>query len=460
MKRKSARQSSSTTEIHAVAALTHTGEARERIVSVLDIGSSKTCCLVAAVDGDAVDAARPGAPLDARVIGSAELRSAGIKAGSVVDLARAEDVVRRVIAKAEASAGREIEQIAIAVSCGRLASANFTVSADVVGERVSAADVDRLFEAGRNFAASDGRTLLHLNALGFGIDESDGVADPRDMLADRLTADLHAVTADVSPLRNLTALIDRAYLDVSRLVATPFASATAAITDEEARLGCLCIDLGAGTTTMAMFAEGHFIHADAIALGAHQITLDIARRLGAPIEEAERLKTLHASLVTAQSDEREMVSYPVVDADEVGLYEVSRRELQEIVRPRIAELLDLVSDRLTRSGMRDFASDQVVLTGGGAALTGLRDFAESRLDMHIRIASPRTIDGLAEDETTPAHTAALGLLRLTAPRPGADPVRTLDANAMAQTSIFAQMGRWLRQSLWDDDRDDARRTGT
>ncbi|MEO0618334.1 MAG: cell division protein FtsA [Pseudomonadota bacterium] len=433
----------------------------EHIVSVLDIGTSKTCCLIVALDGDNSDATSPGTAIAGRVLGYGELRSAGIRAGTVVDLAKAEDVVRRVIAKAEAMADRQIEKIVIAASCGRAASINFTATADILKERVENADVARVFKAGRDFAVRDGRALLHMNGLGFGVDDETGIADPRRMAGKRLAADLHAVTVDETPLKNLTALIDRSYLDVSRLIAAPYAGALAAIADDEARLGCLCVDIGGGTTNLAVFAEGHFIHADALTIGANQITTDIARRLGTPLNEAERLKTLHASLAVAASDAHELISYPVVDADEVGLYEVSRRELRDIIAPRMSEILSLIQDRLRSSGMLEYTSDRLVLTGGGAALTGLQDFAEDQLDMHTRIATPMTLADCPEQLETSAHAVVFGLIRAVAERHGSAGHRAaIDATTTAERSIFGQMGQWLRQSLWDDDRDDTRRTGT
>ncbi|MEL7544244.1 MAG: cell division protein FtsA [Pseudomonadota bacterium] len=433
----------------------------ERIVSVLDIGTSKTCCLIVALDGDNSDAATPGTAVAGRLLGFGELRSAGIRAGTVVDLAKAEDVVRRVIAKAEAMAGRQIEQIVIAASCGRAASLNFTATTDILKERIEDADIARVFKAGRDFAVRDGRTLLHMNGLGFGVDGETGIADPRRMAGKRLAADLHAVTVDETPLKNLTALIDRSYLDVSRLVAAPYAGSLASIADDEARFGCLCLDIGGGMTSLAVFAEGHFIHADALAIGANQITTDIARRLSTPLDEAERLKTLHGSLAVASSDVHELISYPVVDAEEVGLYEVSRRELRDIIEPRMNEILSLVRDRLQASGMLEYTSDRLVITGGGAALTGLQDYAEDHLDMHTRIAAPITLADCPAQLETPAHAVAFGLIRAVAERRSTKGDRPpIDAAATAERTIFGQMGQWLRQSLWDDDRDDTRRTGT
>lgn len=434
----------------------------ERVVAVLDIGTSKVCCMIAALGGNNVGADQPGRPLAARLLGFGELKSSGIKAGVVIDLAKAEAVVRQVIARAEEEAGRQIEDIVIAASCGRISSTNFTARTDVAAGQVSDADIARVYKAGRDFVLNEGRTLLHLGGLGFGLDDNEGIAEPRGMRGHTLSADLHAVTADDLPLRNLTALIDRCHLNVSRLVAAPYAGALASITEEEARLGVLCVDIGGGTTSMAIFAEGHFIHADAFAIGANQITYDLARKLSTPLEEAERLKTLHGNLVAASSDDHELISYPVLDQDEVGLYQVTRTELRELIEPRVTEILGLVRDRLHASGMDVYTSDHLVLTGGGSALAGLQDFAEKTLDMHTRIATPVSFDDVLDTLQTPAYAVTFGLVRAVSQHMSAGVVATTpatDASATVQRSYFGQMGQWLRESLWDDDRE-TRGTGT
>lgn len=432
----------------------------ERIVSVLDIGTSKICCMIAELDGDNAAADVPGAPLVARLLGVGEHRALGIKAGVVIDLGKAEEAVRKAIARAEEMAGLQIDDIVITVSCGRIASANFNASTDVVGPRVSDQDIARVFDAGRKFALGDGRTLLHLNGLGFGLDGNEGIAEPRGMVGAQLSADIHAVTADDLPLRNLTALIDRCYLKVSRLVAAPFAGALSTVTNEEARLGVLCVDIGGGTTSLAVFAEGHFIHADAFAIGGLHITYDIARKLSTPLDEAERLKTLYGNLTVAASDDNELISYPVIDQDEVGLYQITRSELREIISPRIQEILTRVRDRLEASGMAPYTSDQLVLTGGTSALAGLQGFAETTLDMHTRIGLPQTISGTPGTLETPAYSVAFGLVRAVAPSASATATnRAAAASLTGQPSRFGQMGRWLRESFWDDEHE-TRATGT
>jgi cell division protein FtsA len=316
--------------------------ARE-ILSLLDVGTFKTTCLIAA---------RPGW----RILGIGQARSEGIKAGSVADLNRAEETVRAAVGRAEAQAGLRVEEVVVAATCGRIGSAIFRASAGVAGDRVCEADIDRVLAGAEEFVAADGRSLLHLHDLGYRIDGETAVANPLGMGARRLSLDVNAVTADEAPIRNLRLLIERCYLRVAEVFAAPYASALAAMTEEEARLGVTVVDMGGGTTTFASFIDGHFVHADAVAVGGNHLTYDIARTLSTPLADAERIKTLYANLLGAHADEHELVSYPLAGEEQGGLYHTSRFRLRQIVRPRIEEILRLVRDRLQRSAYADAVS--------------------------------------------------------------------------------------------------------
>jgi cell division protein FtsA len=170
----------------------------------------------------------------------------------------------------------------------------------------------RLLAGGRQYAGRDKRTVLHALPMSYRLDDNGGISEPHGMCGERLSVDLHAVTSDEVAMRNIMLCVERCHLGVASLVAAPYASALSVVTPDEAKLGVALIDLGAGTTTLSVFADGHFVHADAIALGGNSVTTDIARALGAPIEHAERLKTLHGSAFATLSDEREIITYPCV----------------------------------------------------------------------------------------------------------------------------------------------------
>jgi len=231
-------------------------------------------------------------------------------------------------------------------------------------------DILRVLAGGRQYAGRDKRTVLHALPTGYRLDDNAGIRDPLGMCGDRLGIDIHTVTADEVAMRNLMLCVERCHLEVTGLVAAPYASALAVITPDEAKLGVACIDFGAGTTTLSVFSDGHFIHTDAIALGGAGITTDIARSLGAPLEHAERLKTLHGSAFATLSDEREIITFPSFGESQRGVMnQISKAQLAVLIRPRVEEILDLMRRRLASCAHASEAAQTIVLTGGGSQLT-------------------------------------------------------------------------------------------
>ena len=363
-----------------------------QIVGLLDIGTSKVACIIAALDPPE----RQGEGRRVRVLGVGHLRSRGLKAGVITDLAEAEATVRAAIAQAERMAHLTLEEVFVSVSCGRLQSSNFSASVDITGGVVRADDIDRLMAGGHAFAEREGRTLIHLNRLGFRVDGAAGSHDPRGMAASRLSADLHTVAADEAPVRNLMLVVERCYLNVRALIATPYASALAATSEEERRLGVTCIDIGGGTATVAAFADGHFIHAATIPVGGHHITLDIAQALQTPLAEAERIKTLYGTMVVAQSDEYEAFSYALAGEEEGARGQATKAQLAGIIRPRVAGILGMVRERLDKAGVTAFAGERVVLTGGASGLSGSASSPPTRWASGARIDAAAVCGAAAE----------------------------------------------------------------
>jgi cell division protein FtsA len=414
-------------------------EARNtEIVGLLDIGTSKVACVIAALDAPE----RPGEPRRVRVLGLGHHRSRGLKAGVIIDLAEAETTVRAAIAQAERMAHQTLEEVFVSVSCGRLQSSNFAATVDVTGGVIRADDIDRLMTGGHAFAEREGRTLIHLNRIGYRVDGVAGAHDPRGLAASRLAADLHTVAADEAPVRNMMLVVERCYLNVRALIATPYASALAATTEEERHLGVTCIDIGGGTATVAAFADGHFIHAATVPVGGHHITLDIAQALQTPLAEAERIKTLYGTMVVAQSDEYEAFSFALAGEDEGARGQATKAQLAGIIRPRVASILGLVRERLDKAGILAFAGERVVLTGGASALVGFGEFAANTLGRPARVASPQSSMGLPQGVSSPAFSTVAGLLAVAASGSGEAPgVRSREALG---GGYFERVGEWLK----------------
>jgi cell division protein FtsA len=408
------------------------GARGQQIFGILDIGTSKVAA--------AVVVAEPG--FEPHIAGLGMQRSKGVKAGVLTDLDQAELAVRAAISQAERAAGLTLDSVSVSVSCGRLKSVHFAAKAEVDSGVVTDDDVERMLDGGRSYAERDGRTLLHMNRLGFLLDGAEGVRDPRGLAARFISAHLHAVTADEAPLRNLLLLIERCHLGCDGLVATPYASALATTTDEERAIGVTCIDFGAGTTSISMFSDGRFVGADIIPVGSQHITFDIAKALQTPLSEAERIKTLYGTLVSAQSDEHESFSYSLAGEEDGGSYQTTKARLTDIIRPRVAQILGLVRERLAQNGASAYAGDKVVLTGGASQLLGCSEFTANELGRPVRLGRPQALTGLPESLSAPQFAAVVGLA-IAASQSGAESISYRDRAGVSR-GYFGRVGSWLK----------------
>lgn len=402
-------------------------------LGLLDVGTSKiaACILVADPNGAA------------RVAGLGMQRSRGVKSGVLTDLDAAEEAVRGTISQAERAAGITLENVVVSLACGRLKSSHFAAKADVPGGHVGDRDIARVMDAGRAYAERDGRALVHLNRLGFRLDGAGGIADARGLAARQIAADLHAVTVDEAPLRNLLMLVERCYLGCAGLITTPYASALAVTTPEERELGVTCIDLGAGTATIALFSEGQFIGADAVPVGSQHITFDIARALQTPLGEAERIKTLYGTLISAHSDEHETLSYPLAGEEDGAVYHTTKARLTEIIVPRMTQIFGLVRERLAQNSASAYAGDKIVLTGGASLLLGCADFAANAFGRPVRLGRPQALQGLPASVAGPQFAALVGLAHAASERRE----DIYQENSPTGQGYLGRVGTWLRQSF-------------
>jgi cell division protein FtsA len=418
---------------------------RPAVVAALDIGSSKIVCLIARLKPRPEGQGRRGRTHTIEVVGFGHGRARGMKGGAVADMNRAEEAIRRVVDMAERSAGAEIASVVVSVAGGRLASESFAASHRLPYPAVAEGDIGRVLDAASLHSIRDGRAVLHSLPIGYRLDGASGIRDPRGMLGKVLAVDLHVVTADRPALTNLMLLVERCHLSVEGLIAAPYAAGLAVLAPDEAELGATVIDCGAGTTTVAAFTGGHCVHVDGVALGGRHITMDLARGLSARVSEAERLKTLHGSLIAGASDELDMVTVPVVGDDRGSANAVSRAEIVRMVRPRVEEILELLAGRLKAAGMLRAASRRVVLTGGASELAGLPELAAKMFGASVRIGRPLGITGLNEAAHGSAFAAAAGLLVYPqfAGREHFEPRRRHAENS----GYLTRVGRWLKEAF-------------
>jgi len=414
-------------------------------IGVLDIGTDKTVCLIVAPPHSRANGLWRRE--SATVLGYGLRRSRGLKAGVVIDLDGAEQALRSAVSQAEQAAGLAVEEVFVATTGGGLKSLTFEAETRILGRGlVTEADTGRLASAARSHVEREGRTLLHLEEIGYRLDGAGGVANPRGMAGSLLAADFHAVTVEDAPLRNLLHVVERAMLTLAGIVPAPHASGLAATTDEERRLGVACIDLGAGSTTWSMFADGYLLAVDTLAVGGHHVTFDIARTLGTPFAEAERIKTLHSSLEEGAVEDEEMFSYAVSGKREPVMHETTRADLNDIVASRVSDLLAQVAERIERSGLAHLAAESVVLTGGGSQLKGLAGFAQEILRRPVRIGRPEAADGMPIAYCNPIFSTAMGLIPL-ALDPAARLRRAGVCDDIPAGGYLKRMGQWLREGF-------------
>jgi cell division protein FtsA len=422
---------------------------RSAVVAALDVGSSKIVCLIARL--------RPHGPQQVltrrshaiEVIGFGHTVARGMKAGGVVNLALAEEAIRQAVDAAERMASVEIESVVLSLSAGRPASELFAADIEIVGSAVSEGDIARVLAAGSHHSLRDGRAVLHSLPVGYSIDGVDGIRDPRGMLGSRFGVDMHVATVDIAAARNLMLAVERCHLDIEAMVASPYVAGLAVLADDEADLGSAVVDMGAGTTTIAVFAGGRLVNLEGFALGGHHVTMDIARGLNARIADAERIKTLYGTVLTGGSDDRDMITVPPLSEDEREQAQfVPRATLVSIIKPRVEEILEMVRDRLATSSIAAERRGHVILTGGACQLNGLSDLASRILNRPIRIGRPLGIASAPDAAKGAAFAVAAGLLVY----PQAAHLEHFESRRRRQLmtgtgGYFARVGRWLRESF-------------
>jgi cell division protein FtsA len=422
---------------------------RTALVASLDIGTSKIACMIARLKPCAPSGALRGRSHAVELIGYSQIRSHGVKAGAVVDLDECEQAVRQAVALAEDMAKVQVESVLLSVSAGRLQAQLIEAAADVKGGAVTTADVARVTSAGMHHATGEGRTVLHALPTGYSIDGVKGVRDPKGMMARQFGVDMNVVTADTTVVKNLMLVVERCHLNVEAMAASPYVAGLAVLTDDEADLGAAVVEMGAGTTTIATYSGGRFMHASGFALGGHHITMDLARGISACIADAERIKTLYGTVLTGGSDAHELMSVPSAGDDELDVPQVvTRATIANIVRQRAEEIFEMVRDRLADSPFAAELKARVVLSGGASQLTGTLELATRILNRPVRIARPLGFSRLPTEAKSASFAVPAGLLVYPqyAHLEHVEPRYTRQLRT-GTDGYLGKVGRWLREGF-------------
>jgi cell division protein FtsA len=376
------------------------GRVREELIAGLDIGTSSVACLIAQANSE-------GRP---EVVGIGHQPSKGMRAGCVVDLEQAREAVLATVHAAERMAGRTVHRVSASVGCGKPASQRLSFSSEPRGREIGAADVRKLVEQSRNHVAVPDRETLHTLPLGFRVDGQRGIRDPNGLFGDVLALEINAVTAEKGPLRTLLTCVSGSHLEIGSLVAAPYAAALACLVEDELQLGTILIDMGGGTTSVAVFEEGVLAFVDTLPIGGAHVTQDIAHGLSTPVPHAERMKVLFGSALARPGDDREIIDVPQIGVEPQQSNHMPKSLLTGIIKPRIEETIELIRGKLEASGIGRSAARRVVITGGASQLAGVGELAGSILDRPVRIGRPRRLPGIAEAATGPAFAAVTGLV--------------------------------------------------
>lgn len=376
------------------------GPGNHEIFAVLDVGSSKVACFIGR--------AEPGVGI--RIMGAGYHASTGLKAGAVVDMEAAEQSIRHAVEKAERAAGLAISAVIVNVSTRSLKSRHIKIETQFSSAEVADRDLRRVLDTALAEFDEPEHAILHALPLNWTVDDQTGVRDPRGMFGRNLGVDMHFVTAGVGVLRNLAHCIERCHLRIVDMVASPYAAGTGVLVDDEFDLGVTIIDMGGGITTAAVFRDRTLAFVDAVSVGGRNVSSDIARGLTTPLEAAERIKTIYGSALESPDDDTQMIPCPPMGAQDELHYE-NRAVLTRIVRSRIEETFEILRDRFKAAGVEDFAGRRIVLTGGGAELSGVVQLAEYIFRKRVRIGKPHGVLGLPDAMIGPDFAVAAGLIK-------------------------------------------------
>ena len=395
----------------------------------LDIGTTKICVVVGEITDSGVD-----------IVGIGSSPSTGLRKGVVVNIEETVKSVQKALEEAELMAGCEIRSVYAGIAGSHIKGFNSHGVIAVKGGEVSPKDVERALEAASAIAIPLDREVIHTLPQEFIVDDQRGIVHPLGMAGVRLEVKVHIVTGAVTSAQNIVRSCHRAGLDVSDIVLESLASAKAVLTEEERELGVALVDLGGGTTDIAVFANDSIKHTGVLALGGQNLTNDIAFGLRTPLASAERIKITYGCAMTDLVHQDEIIEVPSVGGREPR--RLSRRLLAEICQPRVEEVLALVDQELTRSGCKNLVGAGVVLTGGSALLDGCQELGEQIFNLPTRIGYPRNMGGLKDVVNSPKYATAVGLLCYGAEKEGGErKFRIRDGNVFDR--VLSRMKKWF-----------------
>ncbi len=370
---------------------------KENLIVGLDIGTTKICAIVGNVAEDGID-----------IVGIGTSPSRGLRKGVVINIESTVASIRKAVEEAELMAGCEIKSVYAGIAGGHIKGFNSQGIIAIKNREVSSEDVKRVIDAAKAIAIPMDREVIHILPQEFIIDDQDGIREPLGMSGVRLEAKVHIVTGAVASAQNIIKSCNRAGLDVADIVLEQLASSEAVLSAEEKELGVALVDIGGGTTDIAIFIDGAIKHTSVLSLGGNQMTNDIAVGLRTPMAAAEAIKQKYGCCLSSLVGKDETIEVPSVGGRKPRV--LSRQLLAEILEPRVQEIFDLVNREIVKSGYEDVIASGVVITGGSTILEGMPELAEQVFNLPVRRGIPANIGGLTDVVNSPVYATGVGLV--------------------------------------------------
>ncbi len=385
------------------------------VVAILDIGSSKICCLILRFDGagrlsEDNSIGSLAGQSGFRVIGAATTRSRGVRFGEIAAMQETERAIRTVVQAAQRMAEVRVDHVIACFAGAQPRSYGLDAQVELETQEVTENEIARVLAACEVPEYGADREIVHAQPVNFALDGRSGLADPRGQMGQELAVDMHMLTVDSMSVQNLVRCIQRCDLELAGIASSAYAAGISALVEDEQELGAACVDMGGGTTSISIFMKKHMIYADSVRMGGDHITSDVSMGLGVPQAVAERIKTMSGGVQATGVDDRDFIDIGGDTGDwEHDRRAVSRAELIGIMRPRVEEILEEVHLRLDAAGFDSLPTQQIVLTGGSSQILGLDGLASRILGQQVRLGRPMRVHGLPQSVTGPAFASAVGL---------------------------------------------------
>ncbi len=399
----------------------------------LDIGTTKICAVVGELSDDGI--------ID--IVGIGTSASTGLRKGVVVNIEQTVSSVRKALEDAELMAGCEIRAVYVGIAGNHISGINSHGVIAVKGGEVDQRDIERALDAARAVAIPADREVIHILPQEYVVDDQRGIVDPLGMAGVRLEVEVHIVTGAVSSAQNIVRSCHRSNLEVADIALESLASAKAVLTEEEREIGVALVDIGGGTTDIAIFSNAAIKHTAVLALGGQNLTNDIAFGLRTPMAAAEKIKMKYGCALTDMVRHDEFIEVPSVGGRDAR--RLSRQILAEICEPRMEEILYLVDQTLVRSGYKDLIGAGVVLTGGTVLMEGCQELGEQIFNLPTRIGYPRHVGGLKDVVNSPKFATAVGLLRYGAEKESQGERTFEHQDNTSVDGVFARMKKWFKE---------------